>query len=82
MANNKEWKKVGSLRKSQKGDNYIKIDDDVTLKKGAALQLKDPRKSLDQAVENGRMSAENAAERKAKIPDYIRYELILPPDKE
>lgn len=77
---NSQWKKLGSLRKSQKGSLYIKIDEDVTLTKGMSLQLKDPRKSLDAAVENGKMSSEKAEEIKAKIPDYIRYEVIQAPD--
>jgi len=78
MAN--EWKKLGTLRKSQKGSLYIKLDSDVTLKKGQSITLKDPKKSLDAAVEAGRMSAEKAEEIKAKIPDYIKYELLLGPD--
>lgn len=72
-----KWTKVGSLRKSQKGGLYIKVDTDANLKKGDALQLKDPRKGLDEAVANGRMSQEKADELKAKIPDYIRYEVTL-----
>lgn len=75
-----QWKKLGSLRKSQKGGLYIKLDEDISLKKGQSVQLKDPRKSLDQAVEAGRMSSEKAEEMKAKIPEYIRYDLILAPD--
>lgn len=71
------WKKLGSLRKSQKGGLYIKMDEDVTLKKGQSIQLTDPRKSLDKAVEAGRMSGEKAEGIKAKIPDYIRYDLHL-----
>ena len=77
---NTAWKKLGSLRKSQKGSLYIKLDEDISLKKGQSVQLKDPRKSLDAAVEAGRMSSEKAEEMKAKIPEYIRYDLILAPD--
>lgn len=75
------WKKIGSLRKSQKGSNYLKIDMDITLKKGDVVQLTNPRESLDKAVEAGRMSAEKAQEIKEKIPDYIRFELTLAPSK-
>jgi sulfite reductase beta subunit-like hemoprotein len=73
------WKKIGSLRKSQKGSNYLKIDNDVTLKKGDVVQLQDPRKSLDAAVAAGRMDSEKAEGIKAKIPEYIKYDLVLAP---
>jgi len=73
----KEWKKIGTIRKSKSGNLYIKIDVDVNLKTGQALNLQDPRKKLDSAVEAGRMSAGKAEEIKAKIPDYIRQELYL-----
>ena len=76
-----EWKKVGSVRKSKEGKTYIKIDADVTLKKGSMLQVQDPRRKLDEAVAAGRMTAERAEEIKAKIPDYIKQELVLPPPR-
>lgn len=72
-----KWNKVGSLRRSQKGSLYIKLDADVNLKKGQSLQLTDPRKSLDQAVAAGRMSADRAEEIKEKIPDYVRYDISV-----
>ena len=74
-------KKLGSLRKSEKGSLYIKIDEGVSLDAGAVIQLQDPRKKLDESVEKGRLSQERADEIRAKIPDYIRYELVLAPPK-
>jgi hypothetical protein len=82
MAKNNQWKTVGSLRKSQKGSFYIKINDDVTLTKGSSLQLRDPRKGLDEAVAAGRLSQEKADSIREKIPDYVKYDVILAPDKE
>lgn len=75
------WKKIGSLRKSQKGSLYIKVDADVTLKAGDVVQLQDPRKSLDAAVAAGRMDSEKAEGIKAKIPDYVKYDCTLAPAK-
>lgn len=72
-----KWNKVGSLRKSQKGSLYIKVDADVTLKKGQSLQLTDPRKSLDQSVASGRLTQEKADSIREKIPDYIRYDVSV-----
>lgn len=71
-----KWTQIGSLRKSKKGGLYIKVDADVSLKKDAALQLQDPRKKLDEAVAAGRMEQGEADEKKAKIPDYIRYNVV------
>ena len=77
MSNN--WLKVGTLRKSKTGSLYVKVDEGVTLTKGDVLQLQDPRKKLQASVEAGRLSQEAAAEKAAKIPDYIRYEVVKPP---
>lgn len=75
------WTKVGSLRKGKSGGNYIKVDTDVNLKKGQTLSLQDPRKSLENAVANGRMDEAKAEALKAKIPEYIKYDVVLVPDK-
>jgi hypothetical protein len=75
------WKKVGTLRKSKSGGLYIKVEEGVTLTKDAVLQLQDPRKKLQQAVEAGRMEESVAKERIAKVPDFIRYEIFLVPPK-
>lgn len=75
------WKKVGSLRKSDKGDFYIKIDDTVTLEKGQSIQVQDPRKRIKTAVEAGKLSKEVGEEMLGKIKEYIRYELVIPPKR-
>lgn len=80
MAESK-WKKIGSIRKGEKGDLYIKIDDTVSLLKGSTVQIQDPRKRIATAKENGKLSEEVADEMLSKIPDFIRYEIILPPPK-
>lgn len=77
MAN--PWKKVGTMRKNDKGNTYIKIDEDITLPKGTVLQVQDPRKKLDEAVKANRMSEEKAEEIRAKIPEWLIREIVLPP---
>lgn len=80
MAN--AWKKIGSVRKGKQPKSfYLKIDETITLGSGDALFLQDPRKKLDESVAAGRLDAERAAEMKAKIPDYIQYEVVLAPPK-
>ena len=78
MSDNK-WRTVGSLRKGKTGNLYLKVDGDI--KTGEVVQLQDPRKKVAAAVEAGRMSAKQGEERLAKIPDYIRYDLVIPPAK-
>lgn len=79
MAKSK-WTKVGALKKSKAGNLYISVDETVTLTKGASLQLRDPRKSYQAAADAGRMDADKAAEAIAKIPDFIRYDVMLVED--
>jgi hypothetical protein len=79
--NNSAWKKIGSLRKSEKGGLYLKLDEDITLNAGDNVLLQDPRKSLDMAVEAGRMNLEKAEEIKGKLPVWLKYDLVLPPKK-
>lgn len=78
------WLKVGEILLSNKreGELYIKMKEDVTLKVGQTLQIKDPRKSLEEAVNAGRLTEEKAETILSKIPDFVCYELILPPAKD
>jgi hypothetical protein len=76
------WKKVGSLRKSKNGGFYLKFDESVSVKKDSTLTLLDPRKSLETSVANGKLTQEKADEIAGKIPDYIRYEVFVAPNKE
>jgi hypothetical protein len=73
------WTRVGSLRKGKTGNLYIKLEKDVTLTATDVLQLQDPRKVQKTLVEKGKISAEEADARIAKIPEYVRYDVVLPP---
>ena len=82
MSQSNKWVKVGTLLTSKPGKKdkyYIEVQEDVVLKKGQFLQVRDPRTSLEGAVASGKMSAEKAQEITAKIPDFVKFELILPP---
>jgi hypothetical protein len=82
-------KKIGGVYKSKDPNksNYIKIDlqdkGAVTLKHGEYVQVESKAyqlRSLDAALEAGRLSADSAAAAKArveKMPDYVLGELIL-----
>jgi hypothetical protein len=78
-----EWKQIGTVLKSKdpsKG-NYIKIKENVSLTAGDIVQIRDPRQSLESAVEAGRMSRDKADSILAKIPDFVLKELVLAPKK-
>ena len=80
-----KWQRqvVGDVRKNDKGGSYIKIKDDVTLKRGQCLNVESKAEQLagvDKALADGKMSeevAEKVKERINKIPDFILREIIL-----
>lgn len=65
--------------KDDPGSSYIKMDQDVTLKKGDTLSLESKKQQLDglaKAEESGKISSENAAKAREsieKIPDFVRF---------
>lgn len=81
--------KIGSVYKSQDPNksNYIKVDlmnkDSITLKHGEYVQVESKAyqlKSLQAAIEAGRMTEENGEKARARIekmPDFVLGELIL-----
>ena len=70
-----KWLNVGSLCSSKKGSLYIKIENDITLKKGQYLNLQDAEKGLNFAVEKGSLTREKADE----ILQFKKYDVVLPP---
>lgn len=80
-ASGSAWKSVGSVRKSKNGNFYLKFNQAVTLGADESLLLQDPRKKLDDAVASGRLSEEAAEEKKAKIPEYIEFDIVQPPPR-
>jgi hypothetical protein len=74
------WKKVGSIRKSKKGNLYIKFDSDVTMTKDSVLQIQNPRDKVQALMKSGKLSEQEGNERLAKIHEYIRQEIYLVDD--
>lgn len=74
---------IGSVVKAKEGNgSYIKIREDVVLKKGQSLRLESAKAqltSLETAVSAGKLSeemAEKVRERISKIPSYVMFEII------
>ena len=78
----KKWLNIGSVRKSEKGGFYLKVDEDVTLKAGMSLQLEKPADAIDRLCDLGYIESDVAEERKAKVPDYIKFDVKLPPARD
>jgi hypothetical protein len=83
MSNGKpQWLNVGEILVSKKNSLYVKIKQDVTLPAGTQLMIQDPRVKVQEAVDAGRLTEEQGEERLAKIPSFVKYNLVLPPAKD
>lgn len=77
------YKTIGSVLKSKNAGepDYIKINEDVVLKKGECLSLSNVAskiKFIQKGLEEGRISSEEAEKRIAqaeKQPDFVRFEI-------
>lgn len=75
---------VGSVCKSKDTGkpDYIKVRDDMSLRKGQILRLESKKYQLDSlqnAVSAGKLSSElgeKIRERIEKIPDWVRFEIV------
>lgn len=76
---------IGSVVKAKDTGkpDYIKVRDDVSLKKGQIVRLESPKfqlESLVSAMQAGKVSedlGEKIKERIEKIPNFVRFELVL-----
>lgn len=76
---------VGSVVKNkvEGKPDYITVANDIVLKKGQYLNLESKNfqlKGIEQAVADGKMSADvgqSASERINKIPDFVRFQIVL-----
>lgn len=75
---------VGSVLKSKDASqpDYIKISEDIVLKKGDILNLESKKSqlaSLEKNVENGKLSgdvADKIRENIEKMPDFVRFNIV------
>lgn len=76
-----KWQNIGTLRKNEAGKLYIKFDQDVTITKGSVLQLQKPDEAIKRLAELGFLDEAKAKARLEAIPEYIKYNVVLPPPK-
>lgn len=67
--------KVGQALKSKGGKTYLKFEKTVTLKEGDVLFLSKPSENIDYLVDKGDLTEEEGAAKKAKIPDFVLYNI-------
>ena len=85
----KKYREIGSVVKSKVGEDgkptggdYIKIREDVVLKKGQILKLEskdDQLRKLNQSIANGKVSESLGAtikERLDQFPSFVRFSII------
>lgn len=75
-----KWETIGTVlaKKDGKG-TYIKMKKDVHLREGTIVQVQDPRDTVDVLLGKGVITSDQAADRKSKIPDFVKFDLVLPP---
>lgn len=81
MASKKWQNNVMSIQESKSENLYIRVNEDVVLKKGQNLVLKDKQESLDESLKDGRITEERHAELSDKL-NFIKYEISVPPNEE
>lgn len=67
--------RVGQALKSKAGKTYLKFDTTVTIKEGETLFLSRPEEDVDHLVDTGKLTKEEGEARKAKIPDFVIYNI-------
>lgn len=78
----KKWTEIGSIRMSQKGKLYIKLDSVEGLEDGVALQIEKPEDKIKRLHELGYIKDEDLEKRLEQIPSWLKYQIVLPPKQD
>lgn len=81
----KKWQKVGAVLKKKNGEGfYMKVEQDIPA--GTVIQLQNPVERTERMtkflVERGELTQDEADAKIAAVPDFVKYDLILPPAKD
>lgn len=74
--------RVGYVSKTKSGKNKITVEQDFTLKAGQTLIFNTPSENIDSLVKGGFISEDQGEERKAKVPEWKKFEVDLLPDRD
>lgn len=79
-----KYRQIGSVLKGKEGKGpYIKITEDITLKKGTFLNLSDPRKKPAELLALGVITEEVAAKMQEKAdatPEWVKFDITVKND--
>ena len=67
--------RVGQALKSKGGRTYLKFDKQLVINEGDALFLSKPQDDIDYLVSQGKMTVDEGAAKKAKIPEFVLYNI-------
>lgn len=92
MATKKSWPVIGTIRKGDSGESYIKLADGVELtvkgekvelNKSRTLKLQNPSKNVEQLLERGIIDQAEAEKRLEKLAEmaWLKYEIVAAPPK-
>lgn len=67
---------VGEIRKGDDNSFYFKVLEGFTAETGSSLSLRDPKAKYDAFVKAGKMTEDEAEEKKGNVPEYIKFEVV------
>lgn len=87
----KSWPEIGQILESKEGKRYVKFKDNVTIlvdgvevemNASRSANLQTPQAQIDGLLKSGAINEEQAEQRKAKVPAFVKHSIIVPPPKE
>jgi hypothetical protein len=78
----KEYITIGSVMVGKDGSSYISVSKDVQITingkafTGKYISLQSPADKFKRMADKGKISADEAADKIAKIPEYIKKEVV------
>jgi len=82
MTKKSKWQTVGKVYNRKDGTGrFLKITEDVTLKKDMILNLQDPEESLKRIAKALNWSSDELNAKVEKLPEGLVAEVVLPPPR-
>lgn len=78
-AEKKSWARLGSMLQAKSGGYYLKFEEDVTIKAGETVLLRKPADEVQRLADRGVIDQAKADERIAKIPEFVKFNMVKPP---
>ncbi len=76
------YRQVGVVLNNKEGSPYLQFREDVIVTAGTILALQRPKDQIDYLVKENKITQTEADARLAKIPDYLRFNVLKKSDVE